>query len=72
MNSQYSYIKMQGCVDYEDVICPLANKCLRREFAIMAPRGVTLIAAPYNEDNNKCEYFIEKGENSEKSKHWNK
>lgn len=53
---------IQGCIDYAEkgFICPIANKCLRRDSAKCAPRGVTLIVAPYNKDNNKCEYFIEK------------
>ena len=53
---------VQGCVDYEErnFICPIADKCLRRDSAKIAPRGVTSIVAPYNKDNNKCEYFIGK------------
>ena len=53
---------IQGCVDYleKNFICPIADKCLRRESAKIAPRGVTLIVAPFNKDNNKCEYFISK------------
>ena len=55
---------IQGCIDCTEkgLVCPIANKCLRRDSAKCAPRGVTLIVAPYNKDNNECEYFIEKGE----------
>ena len=57
---------IQGCVDFKNKKCPIANKCLRRDSAKTAPRGVTLIVCPYNKDNNKCEYYIEKeNENKE-------
>lgn len=51
---------IQGCVDYKDHICPIANECLRRVSAKCAPKGVTVIISPYNKDTNKCEYFIGK------------
>lgn len=52
----------QGCVDIKErnAICPIADSCLRRESAQCAPRGVTLIVAPYNFDKKECSYFIEK------------
>lgn len=55
---------IQGCIDYpeKNFICPIADKCLRRESAKIAPRGVTLIVAPFNKDNNNCEYFIDRGD----------
>lgn len=54
---------IQGCVDSKDKKCPIADKCLRRDSANTAPRGVTLIVAPFEQINDsqiKCEYFIDK------------
>lgn len=53
----------QGCVDVGNTICPIANKCLRRESAICAPNGVTLLVNMYDYKNNCCEYFIERENN---------
>ena len=50
----------QGCVDVGNTICPKKDKCLRRESAICAPRGVTLLVNMYDYKNDCCEYYIEK------------
>jgi len=55
----------QGCVDIGNIICPRKDKCLRRESAICAPSGVTLLVNMYDYKNDCCEYYIE-NENIEK------